>query len=94
MDAVVISASGLMALPDGEMLHDRCNIFVSQLARAKAQTRRAGLTSQVGFHLALCGGQDCGINIAELPGARGVDGDTPASQDVEQDGRHRNEFVH
>ena len=25
--------------------------------------------------------------MLELPGARGADGDTPASQDVEQDGR-------
>ena len=55
--------------------------FVSQLAwpKARGETNltRAGPASQVGLHP----GQDCGIH-----GARGVDGDTPASQDVE-DGR-------
>ena len=69
--------------------------FVSQLARAKARgetylmRRRAEQAWRLrwGSILACAVARTVASTMLELPGAPGADGDTPASQDVEQDGR-------
>ena len=69
--------------------------YVSQLARAKARgetnlmRRRAEQAWRLrwGSILACAVARTVATTMLELPDARGADGDTPASQDVEQDGR-------
>ena len=67
--------------------------FVSQLARAKARgethlmRRRAEQAWRLRWGGACAVARTVASTMLELPGARGADGDTPASQDVEQDCR-------
>ena len=69
--------------------------FVSRLARAKARGETNLMCRRVerawrlrwGSILACAVARTVALTMLELSGARGADGDTPASQDVEQDGR-------
>ena len=85
----------VLAVEVGGRWSQELKYFVSQLVRAKARgethlmRKRAEQAWRLrwGSILACAVARTVASTMLEFPGARGADGDTPASQDVEQDCR-------